>query len=439
MVYYGIPRLKAFLKLDTLASFKLNSGSLTMVPVITMGDSRVDFYDGAKLAGFCQVSGIEVSRDRLQIKLKDICEGRYTDKNGKAFTFTALNGSWQKAIGQLDCEGGVKVQNANFNLGSDTLRYIQKDGELRIDGAIKGKFLGGDLEATKLRYRVGTGAFEVGPISWAGTLQDKDAAPTKTLWRFKGDSGASTDGDVVTYKMGSATDGEIIVKADTIVSNRKTGVIVATGHVKYFGKDANMTCPKATVYRKEKRVVLQDGVSMLVKAQDDTTLQEVEIEPLRPVVPESISAARPPAPTDEEKKLDNQVIEPGNRRKYPVKVLAQTIEYWYQKGNRRARINGSPQARQELPGGRWRQIWCDFALYNGETDRLRMDSTGGKLGTRMRSSRGDDLRTAWFDVSTKEGDDSWKSGTIQGEFIEDDSEIESPPPPGTGSPPPMVK
>jgi lipopolysaccharide export system protein LptA len=218
----------------------------------------------------------------------------------------------------------------------------------------------------------------------------------------------------------------VIIKANQVERNVKTDVVVATGNVSYFSKKVNLLCDKVTIYRKEKRAVLEGNVSMLIKPEDQEKLEEVALAPLRPIVPEEIANSRPAPPTeksDQEKQLDDEVRSNQNRRKYPVQVLAAKIEYWYGEGSRRADITGAPQARQELPAGRWRQVWAYKAHYDGEKETLRLDSSPGHKETRIMTSLGDDIHANWFEVSTKEEDDAWSAEALDGIFVPDDNEI----------------
>ncbi|MBL8048906.1 MAG: hypothetical protein JNJ45_09525 [Chthonomonas sp.] len=440
-VYWGGPRLKQFLRLDLLADYRRPAGDSDAVPMLSMGPADLELYAAEKKVGTCSVQSATVTRDRNTIHFVKVSNGLYRGKSGEQFGFKGEEGSWQRQEGMLLCNGLVNLTNKNFNLNSSELMFVQADQELRVPQEIKGKFYGGEISAKNLRYRLGSGAFSTGAVAWKGPVQDETLSPKKAIWKFSSaDGGTSPDGEIVTYRTASATDGEILVKGDTIVHNRKTGVIKVTGKVRYYGKDVNMVCETATIYRKEKRVLLEKDVALLVKPVEDNTLREEEFEPLRPVVPESIAAKRPAAPPDDEsRKLDREVLDPATRRKYPVRVIAERIEYWYDESVKRAKISGSPQARQELAGGRWRQVWCKSAIYDGVADRLRL--VGEAFGVRMRSSRGDDVLSNWFEVSTKEGNESWRSGQLKGEFVEDEEPSTpttpgDPPPSGLGDPPP---
>lgn len=436
------PRVKRFLKVDTLAQYRVDMRKLDKTPLLKMGTSTFELYAGQTKVGSCDVDQIDVSRDRNKISFHGIKNGIYRGTSGKSFGYEASEGTWQKAEGQLFCKGTILVTNANFRLKTTQLAFRQADQELEVKPTISGQFYGGEIASANLRYRLNSGAFSTGAIAWKGPIQTAPGKK-KSIWKFSSpEGGNSPDGEVITYRNGSATDGEILVKASVIVQNRKTGVLKATGNVRYYGKDVNMSCNLATVYSKEKRIVLEQNVALLVKPVEDTKLREEEFEPLRPIVPESIAAKRPAAPTTEDdRKLDQEMLDPATRRKYPVRVIANKIEYWYDEKLKRARITGSPQARQDMAEGRWRQVWAESAIYDGVTDRLRLNGTN--FGVRMRSSRGDDILTDWLEVSTKEGNSSWRSGQFKGEMAEEEegtteTQPGEAPPPGIENPPPAL-
>ncbi|HVL40330.1 MAG TPA: hypothetical protein VM328_13150, partial [Fimbriimonadaceae bacterium] len=209
-------------------------------------------------------------------------------------------------------------------------------------------------------------------------------------------------------------------------------VLVAHGPVKYYSAKANIVCNRATIYRRERRAMLTGAVDMLLKPEDQQKLEVVEIPPFKPVVPEDIAKNRPPAPVGQDRSLDQEVRDTSTVRRYPVAVTANQIEYWYGRGQRRAIITGQPQARQELPGGRWRYAWAHRATYDGEKEILRMISSDGKKDTRVKTSVGDDIVATWFEMSTKEGEDQWSASGLEGDVYPDDDDI----PPRTTNPPP---
>lgn len=423
-VLYGVQLLEDFVRKDPLYGFRDRASRSSDNIAITLPEASFRQYHGPKLRSRARFKSIEVTRDRRILMLNGITDGWTSTDNGQSFEFSAPIGVWNTSTRTFEAKGGVRIVNANLDLQTPELSYAQATGELRLPASIKGRLFSGEVEAVDFRYHLPTQTFGVGPVSWVGQIQADEVGKPKSKWTIKAMGATRPPGDVEIWRNGEATDGEIIVKADKIERNVKTDVIVATGKVQYFGIDANLLCQKATVYRREKRAVLEGDVSMLIKPEDQQRLEVVEIQPLRPIVPESIASGRPPAPTtDDQKKLDEEVRSAKNRRKYPVSVYAGRIEYWYQKGQRRAAISGSPQARQELPGARWRQVWAFQAFYDGEKETLRLESSKSGRETRVRTSIGDDLTAAWFRISTRDDDDSWEAEGLSGEVVSEDEDL----------------
>lgn len=397
---------------------------------IEMGDVTVRFYEGRKLRGQARVGRLGITQDRRSLNCFAVTDGVYYTDNGDPFRFSATEGLWSQDSKVFEGSGAARVWAKDLDLKVDNFRYDQILKKVDVPGAIKGKLSGGDIQAGGFWYQLTDNAFFLGKTTWMGQM-DQTADPSKkgpSRWTIKADSTQrASKSDVEVSKNAWATDGDVILKANTIERNVKTDVIVATGKCSYYSKKANLICDKVTVFRKEKRAILEGNVSMLIKPEDQEKLEETELAPLKPVVPEEIAALRPPEPTgksDQDKALDEEVRSNNNRRKYPVQILAAKIEYWYAEGQRRADITGSPQAKQDMPGGRWRQVWAFKAHYDEEKETLKLESSGGPTKeTRIMTSLGDDIRAKWFEVSTKEDDDAWSAEGLDGIFVPDDNEI----------------
>src|SRR6185503_17951776 len=140
---------------------------------------------------------------------------------------------------------------------------------------------------------------------------------------------------------------------------------------------------------REKRAVLTGNVSMLVKPKDQEKLEVVEIQPFRPEVPIEVAASRPKPPSgasEAEKKQNEELRSSKTARKYPISIRSEQIEYWYKRGERRATITGSPEARQDFPNGRWRRMKTNKAYYDAEKETLQLVSSESKRDTRVITS-----------------------------------------------------
>ncbi len=434
------------MKIDPFARYRPGDGQASLQVGMRLQDVEVTSWAEGKLALTCDVGRVDVLRDRQHLNFFRVQDGVYRGEKG-AFHFSGPEAHYNAGFQSLQVGTGARVWNKNVDLLTEGFVYRQKIGKLSTLGDVKGRLFGGQVEAKSLVYYPETEMWEAGPIVWRGIpskeIQDVATSQTNKPWEIKSKF-SKTQGDIQILTDGEATDGEVIVKAPTIERNTKTDVLTCKGGVQYFGKRANVTCDQAVIYRKEKRAVLSGRVNMFIKPKDQEKLEVVEIPPFRPLVPADIAKTRPAAPptkSEAEKKQDEELRSTQSARKYPTTVLADRIEYWYQRGQRRAVITGNPQAQQEFPNGRWRHMSTFKAFYDDEKETLRLDSTPGKKDTRIRTSIGDDLVSIWFLTSTKDnGQDQWEGEGVEGTVISDDEDLNnrnSRPP--TGGPPPSLR
>ncbi|MBS1704243.1 MAG: hypothetical protein JST40_00100 [Armatimonadetes bacterium] len=426
-------------KRDPLAQYRDRASSNARKEIaVSMSDANVKYYDGARLVAEATVGKVDITRDRQTANLTNIHNGVYYDQKQK-IGFTAALGVWNEVGKTFQASNTVHLTGTELDLKTEKVVFQARSSVMLVSGDVKGKFSGGTLNARGLKYHLPTGDFEIGPIYWEGPLAlQEGSAPAKksTIWKIRGES-SRQQGEKQIVRNGEATDGDIIVRAPLMERNTKTEVLVATGRVEYFSRESNVVCDKATIYRRERRAVLEGNVTMLVKAKEDQKLEISEVPPLRPIVPESIAAGRPQAPDSDQKKIDEELRDPKSRRKYPTRVLCERIEYWYRKGERHAVLTGNLQARQDLQPDVWRQVWSKEGHYDGEKETLRLVGPAGEKGVRYKASNGDDFRTEWILTSTKEDDDTFENGAMEGEFgmSEDEENEETGPPPPDQKPP----
>lgn len=411
--------LRQFARLDPLAQYR-NVASEPQMVAIEMRNVAFREYSGPKLTARAKIGRMTLTRDRQTLRMFDITDGIYERADGP-LKFEAKEALYSFPLRQLDARQGARVINKNLDLQLDGFSYFERESKLSVPGPISGRYFDGQIVAASLVYRNNPVSYETGAVSWQGNLENPKQPGKRSRWSIKSKS-TKRAGEVEIWTVGQASDGDVVVKADRLERNVRTDVIVATGNVRYFAPDANMICDKATIYRADKRAVFEKNVQMFVKAESEQKLEVVEMKPMRPVVPNELLNSRPPPPTPDTAS-DQELRDPATRRKYPTQIQASRVEYWYRQGQRKARITGNPQARQELPAGRWRQIWADAADYDAEKDTLRLRSGGAKPGVRVKTSIGDDLRAVTFTVSTKEGDDTWEGEGLEGDVLPDDGEI----------------
>ena len=419
------------LRTDALAKYRGNPSKSALDDGIIIKDFEFSSYQGDRLVAKAKVSEVKVRRDRSIVDMFAVTDGKYYASNGESFAFSGSRATYGYYSRALAADTGARIRNKDLDLNVPAFTYVEARRTLTVPGMITGQFYGGKIEAENLNYNVEKRSYTTGKISWEGQATAPTAQPQKRLWKITGGD-SENENNVMTVKNARATDGEVIIKADLVVWNRETDVLTATGNVRYFGIEANMTCAKVVVYRAESRAVMTGKVNMFVKAEANHKLEEVEIPPLTPIVPDDIAKNRPKAPGQSaDKKADDELRSSESMRKYPATIIGEKVEYWYKKGSRRAVISGSPQARQELLNGRWRMAWAYVAYYDGEKEWLKMTSREGKKDARFMTSLGDDIFATDFEASTKQGVDKWNAKNMDGDIYADPDDDN--PPTGGGS------
>lgn len=432
LVTYGTLHL---VRVDAFANFA-PTGTKADRLAFELTNVRITHYNGAKLVTMAMVDHVSVQKNRQNMFLEGIHDGVYRGEQGE-FHFSGKTAEWNAVRKRLDVTTGAHVQSADFDLQVPHFEFDSIKSRLTVPGEIKGRISDGDIQAVDFAYNTKTHDWQVGKSHWVGMLalaQDGEKKPEREKWDIKGAHTTATKG-IETTTDGTADNGETIVTAHTIKRNIKTKVIVATGNVFYYSTKANMTCDVATIYTEEKRVVLTGNVNMIVKPKNNDTKAKVEeIPPFRPMVPDAVAEARPAAPPpgeDEDPARSRKTL-----RKYPISVLADKIEYWYEKGKRHGIATGAPQAYQALPEDRWRRLWGTEADYDGEAETMLIKSTPDKIDVRIRMSTGDNYVADWFKMSTKDeenADDEYEANKLTGTYYNDNKNENngpSKPPPG---------
>lgn len=433
--------IQEFAKIDPLLNMGKRSAGPNQQLGMSLGNVKLIHYSGKRRISEATMDKVFITKDRSTYNMEGVSHGAYITKEGKRMNFSAPRAVWNARGRVLNATDGVRVWNKDLDLKTALFRMNERDQILYVPGRVNGKFYDGKLTANNFRYDIPIGYAKFGPVVWDGNLaldlQD-GGQPQRKQWKIESAGGDYKDKNgVQSFEKGTATDFDIIIKADLIQLEKKTDIVTATGNVRYYSAKANLTCEKAVIYRKEKRAVLTGAVDMLVKPKDKQSKAVVEeIPPFRPVVPKEIATDRPEAPPTAPTKnnqIDDDLQNAKTLRQYPTAITAEKVEYWYAKGSRRAIITGAPQARQELPEGRWRHMWAHEAHYNGETEFLTLLSRAGKADARAQTSIGDDVIAEKVIVSTKEGDDDMEAknvkATVYGKPDEDGDVGPKPPDP----------
>jgi lipopolysaccharide export system protein LptA len=400
--------VKKVTSVDPMRKYKAQN-EVKDLPGVVMTNFDWKAYNKSELVAEAHVKEAAVGRDRDTIQLMTVSNGKFYDKSKVAFRFEAQSAVYFNDLNTLSGTGKTRVYNDQMDVATTEFKYDPGLRAVIVPHALSGKLQGGDFKADTLKYKLDDKSIEVGGIRWSGMVaQDNE----KRAWTFtpqddKSKLNSKSVGGKTVFNKLKATDGEIIILADGGEYDRDSDVLVAKGHVQYFGSDANLVCDQVTVYRKDKRALMVGNVDMLIKPKGGGKPEQITIPPVTPIVPEQIKNERPAAPPGDTPQSDQkkQIRSGENIRDYPATVTAQRIEYWYGKGNKHAVITGSPQARQELTLGAWRMVWADSAYYDGEKETLDLKSKGENASVRMLNSLGDDLHAESVLVSTKEGDD----------------------------------
>jgi hypothetical protein len=424
---------------DPFAHLRDNSGGPLGDQIgLRLEDVKLRHFKGGELLSSVEVDRVDIRQDRQYLDLFDLKNGSIRfEKNEVAFD--APHAAWNAVASKLEITNGARVRNKDMDLLVSTFTYDDRAKKLNVPGEIQGKLFDGQGKAQGLIYDMAAHSYRTGPITWEGMVALQEAGRAEpTRWHIQGDD-VNVEGDNQIFTNAVATDGEIMLRAPRVERNARTDVLTATGKVYYYSPKANLVADKAVVDRRNKKATLTTNVQMLIKPESEQRLQPVDIQPFRPSVPDEISRNRPPAPApalDGSKQLDDDLRSPRTARRYPTVIVADKVEYWYAQGQRRAVVTGNPQARQELPGGRWRYAWSWQAVYDGEKEMLYLTSSNGQKNTRVKTSIGDDLVATSAEMSTRDDRDLFSAKGVDGHFFTADDEIPrsggattSPPPP----------
>jgi len=461
--FYAYQGLKDVARTDPFSALRPRQSSGTSDDVLVqLKDVKLRHFKGGKLVTEAAADSVNVNKDRVSFAMKGIHDGKSQTERGPV-QFSAKSANWNSAIRMLAMNDQARVAGKGFDVTAPNLTIDDQRKLISVPEA-SGKFGSGIARVEKFQYHMPSGAWKSGPGRYIGSLASLPqgaaqggsdlpvGAKSGTKWDISMQSLGDTGGNekIQSFNDATATDGEVLIKAPKVTLDRKTDVLTATGRVFYYSGKANLVAEKIVVYRREKRAVLTGNVFLLAKPKEEVPNykpSEEELPPFKPMVPDEVKANRPPAPesgpSPAEKELDDKLRDGGSLREYPLIVTGTEVEYWYKKGERRAVIRGNPQARQDIPGGRWRHVWSYEAYYDGEKESLRAVSKAGERSVRIKNSLGDDLTGLTVTLSTKEGDSQYSGEKLKGTVTadaEDDprdkKEIKKTDPPG--SPPPKT-
>ncbi|MCH7904213.1 MAG: hypothetical protein IH944_06550 [Armatimonadetes bacterium] len=411
----GWVSMAEILRADAFVKFRGGDEPLGATEGIAISNFEFKIHEFDRLTSSATVDSASVTRDRSTITMTGVRNGHFWMEEDDDFFYEAERAVYRYYTRQLLADEGVHVWNDRMDLFADEFQYDKDTGTLTIQGEVTGTLDGGYLIASEVGYVTDGRILTAGEVSWTGKLQDP-VQDERREWQIHG-LHMEIVGDVGRYEEARATDGEIIVVADFVTHYREEDVLIATGNVRYWSVDVNLKCDEATVYRDERRVKLVGSVTMLIKAEDDEKLEETKILD----VPRM---DRDGTPTDPQAATDEQIEalrDTENIRKFPTKVVADQVEYWYKDGERRAVITGNPFARQDLASG-WRFGWAHSALYDGEAETLTLLSSEGKQDAMLLLSIGDRFKATDITLSTNEDNERVTGNNFAATVFTDDDD-----------------
>lgn len=375
----------------------------------------VDVSNGVRVQGKeFDVTSSAASLDgrRGELKVPNALSGSMKTSRGP-MQFTAGSGLLNSRLRTVDVANGVQVKGSDFDVTSAMASIDGRKGELRMPKTLKGRIRGGDFVAGSMVHRPGTSYTRLKTPSWIGKLPrpltvNLPLASQDRLWKFASDDSEQI-GTKETHVNARAEDGEVIVMAPKIERDLRSDILTATGRATYRSAKADMIADKVVVYRKEGRAELYGNVVMLVRAKKDWD----KPLPTQPIAVDSAGEPEPQPVSPAEKERDEALRSGKTLRDYPMNLKADTVSYWYRKGQRRAVAKGKDAtAYQKFEDGRWwRQVTAPEAHYDGEKDMLDLLGDTSKRQVHMKNSIGDDVKAITARMSTKEDqteDDEYK-------------------------------
>ncbi|MBL8059230.1 MAG: LPS export ABC transporter periplasmic protein LptC [Chthonomonas sp.] len=439
LLWAGFLGVRSVIQADPFADFKPKPEDPSKAAV-TMHDTKLRGYQDGKLVMMADSDKLEITRDRNIYRAEKIRNGMFKQDQKTVWSFVADKGVWQDQVKRLFLDRGIRAWNKDIDLKSDQLMYSNLTQDMVIPEGVKGKFYSGNIDAKKLNYNFKTEKWTIGKVVWVGTLAQNEEVPVQQPspakpWTLTSEGESFGEKGHLTLVKATAKNGEVEIRADKIEKfdpvDGRPEMLVASGNVRYFGQEANLMCDRVVVFRRERRAILEGKVNMLIKAEAERGLKVEPLQPMRPVVPDEITRKSGPAPKD-----SDELRSLENRRKYPVRVLADRIEYWYQKGQRRALATGSPQARQELPEGQWRMVWAPRAEWDGENERMKLLGKAKQRDVRATFSDGSTVKSETFTFSTARDVETWSATMVEAQGTVDEDEIPENPGGGSGTNPP---
>ena len=370
--------------------------------VMTNVDAQV-FEKGQKKASF-SAKGVEIRRDKQQMTLSGLTEGKIFDNNKEQASFSAGRANYNAAKELMMIVGGAHVKGADFDIRAPEAKVDIANKRAVMPKGVEGRALSGAIRADKLELGLGSGKHRATNVEWRGKPSIEGIPQGREVQFRAEDVEYTSDPNIVIYKNAEAVDEDALMRAKVITYDGAKDIVTLEGGAEYYGSEVIVSAPKVVVHRKQKRAIANGGVYFLVKAEGEKGIPVAEKQPAQPVLPKGLAQ-----PQDFE-----DLRNANNLRKYPIIVTSNAVEYFYQKGAKKAVMTGEPKAHQQLRAGVWREVTAPRAEFEEEKDVLNLFSTGDAKEVRMKNSAGDDFIALSVRIGTVQGKETLSGKLMEG-------------------------
>ncbi len=394
-----------------------------------MSDVDIVAYDKARQVASFNVRRAELRRDQQFIRLIDVRRGVVYkgDKACARFLASLVNYDAKRGIAQVN--GTAQLTNQEFNLKTTNLIVDRMKESIATQSPITGTYRNGIVRAASFTLEYARRHATLEKLDWTGPASDltQDKSQKKRINVRSRQMETFTDPDREVYLDAELTEEDSMMRAEKMTWNKQTDVVTAEGNVEYYGPDAVITGPVITIYRKEKRAVATGQIRIFVKPEKDKgkPTEAPPIPPAKPILPEGLK--QPAQTQDEQNKKEQEVRDPKTARKYPILITCSKVEYYYEKGAKKAVITGSPKAHQDLASGAWREVTAPMAVYEEEKEILTLLSVNQGKDVRMKNSNGDDFLAETVIISTVQGKEKVTASHLEGSMTVKEEQTEPPP------------
>jgi hypothetical protein len=417
--YWAAGWLAEFSRYDPFARYRTEDYLNALGPDVgsRVEGARLRVYQRKDLILSFRATRVDIRRDRARFTVFDLNDGKAYHEGKPALAFAAGGFVYDTVLNSGTVFGGLTAWNSDLILRTAGAEFDTGRGQIRSAAPVTGRYEDGEISAASLLWAYKSRSGRAEEISWEGNVQDQRTGQLRRI-RLRGKTWEvlSNPRRQIFYEA-EAVDEDQFVRAKKITWFEDEDRIVAEGSVEYVGPDAILQAPKVVVYRKEERAVATDGVRLVVKPEKEKGKvgpPPAGLPPAEPELPPGLQQPRGGS-SQGQKEQQEEARRSDNLRKYPIVVTAEKVEYWYAEGRRRAEVTGSPKARQDLPGGEWREITAVRAAYDLEAETLTLFSGApGAQDVRLKNSAGDDFVAEEVVISTVEGNETIRGKNVSG-------------------------